>query len=453
MIDSDVLRSGRTPFEIREGDSDYSSLSISDRFLAKGNLEKSFFNGVNLSNCAFTGVRLNNTEFCEARVERCHFDETDLSGSDFVDCRFDGVTFSKCVFDKGEWREATFCKCRFIECTFVHTTIALCKFIDCEFDETSISTAEHRAIYFNVFTRCKFARSVTDVVFASRNFGTPARVGHTQLVDATSGTNIEQICLLNNVGQLRLVVLAEVAESICRSLVGKVQRRNSTLTFFSKIVRVLTDERRISATSLIYLEEVVTQFASAVDDQDMFMAAMAAVVEIRSALYSVASEHPHEDARDGAGSEVRRITIIFSPTYARHQAQTLCDALAAATGAQEAGLNIEEFKSGSTFIEIASTTILSTGTVLTGLNYVLRQATITVQRVKGLKQALNQLDQEMTKKGRKVQSAKHSPTKVRAILNSKAAAPELDKVRETVRRSGRTLVEMDEKADVTILAE
>lgn len=452
MIDPDVLRSGRTPFETRRADSDYSSLSISDRYLTNANLEKSFFNGGNLSNCAFRDVRLNNTEFYEASLDGCHFDETDLSGSDFVDCRFDGVTFSKCIFDKGEWRETTFRKCRFLECTFVHTTVALCKFIDCELDEATISTAEHRAIYFNVFTLCKFGRPITDVVFASRNFGTPASVGHTQLVDATSGMNIEQICLLNNLGQLKVVALAEVAESICQSLAGKVQRRNSTLTFFAKIVRILTDERRISATSLIYLEEVVTLFASTVDDQDMFMAAMSAVVEIRSALFSVTSEKCHHE-EDGAASQVSSITIVFSPTYARRQAEILCGALADAAGVPETGLNIEQFKSGSTFIEIASTTILSTGTVLTGLNYVLRQATITVQRVKGLKKAIDQLEIEVTKKGRKVQPAKHSPAKVRAILSTGAVAPELVKVRAAVRRSGRTLVEMDEKAEVTILSE
>lgn len=451
MTDTASFRIGRLPFEPRGIDNDYSGLSISDRYLENANVEKSFFNGVNLINCAFVAVRLNNSEFSEAKAERCEFDETDLSGADFVDCLFDKVLFSKCNFEKGEWREATFRNCKFLDCNFGHTTVALCKFVNCEFDAASLSSAEHRAIYFNVFTICKFARPIADVVFASRNFGTPAAGAHTGLVHPASGVNIEQICLLNNLGQLRIAALADVAESICTTLGGKAQRRNSTLTFFSKIIRVLTDERRISATSLIYLEELITRFATTVDDQDLFMAAMAAVIEIRSALFTVASEP--QAAEDTSVSRVRSITIYFSTTYARHQAEILRDALAEAAGIPPKGLRIETFRSGSTLIEIASTTILSTGALLTGLNFVLRQATVTVRRVAALKRAIDRIREEARRNAQKRQLVRQLPRKVRSILKSGAVAPELIPVRAAVRRSGRTLVELDENAEVTILSE
>jgi hypothetical protein len=99
------------------------------------------------------------------------------------------------------------------------------------------------------------SRVADDSYFASRNFGIPA-IGNQGTI-VPGGSQIEQLCLLNNVGRSRVIDVAGVAESICASLANGVQRRFSTLIFFSKIVRVLTDERRISPTSLIYLEQTI----------------------------------------------------------------------------------------------------------------------------------------------------------------------------------------------------
>ena len=451
MVDPKTLRSGRTPFDLRATDQDYSGLSISDRYLVNANIEKSFFNGVDLSNCTFAQVHANNVEFNESKIEECYFEGTDFGGSDFVDCSFGKVIFVNCNFEKGEWRDSAFNQCEFRECNFSHTTVALCKFSNCCFDEVSLNSAEHRAIYFNVFTLCKFAHPVRDIVFASRNFGIPARSMRSQLTATTSNVSIEQVCLLNNIGQLRIAVLADVVESICSSLASKSQRRNSTLAFFSKIVRILTDERRISATSLIYLEERITHLATTVDDQDLFMAAMAAVIEIRSAIFSVASESLNRG--DASARPVRNIKVRFSPTYARRQAEIFCETLAEAAGVPKTGLNMYDFRSGSTIFEIASTTILSTGTLLTGLNFVLRQATVTVQQLTGLKHAVTSLTTDGLEKTPKSQPTKSAPARMRSILKTGAVVPELAPVRAAVQRTGRTLVEMDEEAEVTILSE
>lgn len=450
MSDSDAFHVGRAPFTTKDADSDYSGLSISDRYLANADLGNSFFNGVNLTNCAFRGVQLNNTEFSEAKVENCLFDEADLSGSDFIDCLFQSVVFAGCSFERGEWREATFRDCQFSNCNFAQTTATLCKFINCSFDAPSLVTAQHRAVYFNVFTHCKFGQVASDPIFVSRNFGVPATNIQMQLVDATAGATIEQMCLLNNLGQFRVADLADVVETICSSLGANVQRRNSTLTFFSKIVRTLTDERRVSATSLIFLEDLITRFASTVVDRDLFMATMVAVVEIRSALFSIVSETPPSNVE--TEGTVESVTIFFSPTYVRNQVEALRDALAEAAGTTREALDIQNLKSGSTFIEITSTMVVSVGALLISLNFVLRQATVTVRRLVGLKRALDQLNKEDQKKRRKQQLTKQSSNEVRAIFKNGAVAPELIPVRSAVRRSGRTLVEMDEKANVTILA-
>jgi len=439
----------RAAFSLREVDRDYSGLTITDRYLRSDNVEKSFFNGVNLSNCLFDLVKMNSCEFTEARIDACRFDDVDLSGSDFVDCLIDKTTFENCGFEKGEWREATFQNCRFVRCSFSHTTITLCKFIGCDFDAPSMVSAEHRAIYFNVFTLCRFSRGIADATFASRNFGTPAE-STVVVVIRPAVTSIENVCLRNNLGQLRVAALADVAEAICAALGVREHRRASTLTFFSKIVRVLTDERRISATSLIYLEGLITGFAAGTSDQDLFMASMAAVIEIRSALFTVSNE---PKAFDFSGlPSVRRVSLFFSESYARHQAEVLRECLIEAAGLSMNSLTIEQFQSGSTLIELASTTIVSAGALLTALNFVLRQAKVTVKHISGLKKEIAEPRAIPRVRGKRA-LVPLSQTRVQSIIKTDSVAPELVPVRSAVRQNGRVLVELDEKATVVIFVE
>ena len=441
------IEAGRSPFEIRSDDKDYSGLSIDDRFLADTNIERSFFNGANLSNCTFSGVKINNTEFSEASVKSSEFKACDLSGSDFVDSLFENTSFVSCNFEKGEWRDASFRHCQFIECNFDHTTITVCGFADCEFDRSTIDTAEHRAIYFNVFSRCRFGKIVTERHFSSRNFGIPASADQGTLVAEGSQTTIEQLCLLNNIGKLRVIDVAAVAEALCASLAGGFQRRTSTLTFFSKIVRVLTDERRISPTSLIYLEEVITSLAASVDDQDLFTAAVGAIVEIRSAAFSVATEAAAK-TDESSDQPVTHLTIRFAETYARAQAEALRETLAAVAGAPDS-FATESVKNGSTIIEIISANVVSLGALLVAVNFVLRQATSTIKLSMDAGRMFNSLrSKQQPKKARN--RAPRKPSKVPAIMKTGPVLPSLAPVRAAVHRHGRVLVEMDEKADIAI---
>lgn len=438
---------GRSEFEIHPLDRDYSGLSISDRYLSGVNIERSFFNGVNLTNCAFDRVKLNNTEFSEAKIEKGSFTNCELAGSDFVGSLIEYSSFSDCSFEKGEWRETTFKQCKFIACNFDHTTVTLCKFLECELDAQTLATAEHRAVYFNVFSRNKFGRAASDAHFSSRNFGIPASEEHGTLVPPGSEMTIEQMCLLNNVGRLRVVDVAEVAESICTSLAGRVQRRTSTLVFFSKIVRVLTDERRISATSLIYLEQLVLRFAGATDDQDLFTAAMTTVIEIRSALFSVATEGSSKT--DGTQEDAaRQIIVHFNESYTRGQADALRDTLASVTGEGSDVVVIDAFRNGSTFIDMALTSFVSIGTLLVALNFVLRQAKISIDRWRDLNDSIKY--QGKRKRTVKTKKASRTRRKVPAIMKTGPVLPELAPVRAAVNRHGRELVEMDEPADIRI---
>jgi uncharacterized protein YjbI with pentapeptide repeats len=451
MAADKTMQIGRSPFEIRAADKEYSGSTIVDRYLENADLERSFFNGVVLTNCWFKSVALNDTELSEAKIERCRFQRTNLTGCDFVDTVFEDTIFDHCTFLKGEWRDTVFRKCRFVECSFEHTTVTLCSFIRCTVDGPSLKTAEHRSVYFNVFSRCRLGAVITDPVFASRNFGTPASGLPDQLVPTEAGTTIEQMCLLNNVGHFRVVSLVDVATSICTSLARQGYRRSSALRFYAKILRTLTEERRISATSLMFLEELITGFGATIDEQDLLMAAMAAVIEIHSALLAIASENPIAGVQH-AGTPVRHVTITFSETYQYHQAGALRDALAAATDAAPHDLMIDDVRPGSTIIEI-TTTVISVGGLLAALNFVLRQANVTVQEVTHIKRSVYAFQKATPKKRSSRALAVRHQSKITATLQPDSAVPQLARLRKAVRRHGRDLAEMDEPAEIIMLPE
>jgi hypothetical protein len=440
----------RSNFDIRKDDRDYSGMTIADTLLEKADIEKSFFHGTVLRNCDFIDVKLNNTEFSESSASRAHFVNTDLTGSDFVDCRFEDGHFEQCSFEKGEWRESVFVNCNFIGCDFTHTTIALCKFIACEFDAKTIGKLENRSIYSNVFQRCRFMAPLVDSAFCSRNFGVPASGQSGALMHAGAGVTIEQICLLNNLGRLRTIDIIQVTENICDMLTKGGQRRNGTLRFLSNIVRMLTEERRISATSLMYLERIVMALANTTEDHDVFKVVMDAIVEIRNALVLIASETEESAVKDADGT-ASAVYLYFSETFGRPQIELLKDALATTAGVQPSDLTISEIRHGSTFIELAVTNMVAIAGLLTALNYVLRQAKITVKTLGELGAEIRELTAAAKPKRAARSVTKKKPAKAIAVLSTGAVADTLRPLQASVQEHGRVLVEMDEPADVTIL--
>lgn len=446
-MDADTSSShSRIPFEVREDDRDYSGMTITNRSLIDIDIEKSFFNGVDLFLSTFQRVRLNNSEFSEAAVKGSFFDTVDFSGCDFVDCLFETVTFRNCQFDKGEWREARFVNCRFVDCRFDHTTITLCTFDQCILNEPSIQSIQHRAIYFNVFTQCSFAIQLDDHVFGARNFGVPLAGNTSELIAAGADISVEQLCLLNNVGAFRAVILADTVQALAKRLEEGDQRRNSTLTFVSHIIRVTANEKRIGAVTLIYLEDILASLGARVHDQDLFMATMNAVIEIRSALFSTETdEHPSESAEGFAKS----MQIYFSETFGAKHAQALIHALADASQQHTDAFRVEKIETGSTLIEIVCSIVIPTSILLAAVNHILRQATVTVERIDAFRKAARKLTTPLP--SRRTKRAKPTAeTKVQAVLSTGLESSKLTPVRTAVRREGRVLVELDEPASVTI---
>jgi hypothetical protein len=307
--------------------------------------------------------------------------------------------------------------------------------------------AQSIAVYFNTFSQCDFAQPTGDNNFSGRNFGVPTAVSSsTYLTPDLRELTIEQVCLLNNIGKLRVIELVSAVENLCSLLQQGPHRLNSTLAFFSRIIRIMTEERRISATSLTYLEGTISHLASIVDDQDLFTTAMAAIVEIRSALFAIVSEESAaaSDVTDGFLS----ITIVFSETYPHRQVHIFSKTLAEVSGIPASELPIKSIREGSTIIELASGAVVSTGGLLLALNFVLRQARVTIERLAELKRAVKQLRQAGTQVARP-----RAQRRVPSIMKTGPVSPELTPVRNAVRRYGKALVEMDEPAEVRISVE
>jgi uncharacterized protein YjbI with pentapeptide repeats len=447
MMDGDHLGSERHSFSVR-ADRDYSGLTIQGTSASGAQIARSFFNGANLLDVDFHDCDISNTELTEVRETGCTFVGCNLGGSDFIDSRFEDSSFVDCDFTNGEWRESSFVRCRFERCRFDHTTVTLSEFCECTLDGTSLQSVDNRAFHYNVFSKCDFPQLELTGSLTSRNFGLPATGGDREPAGVRRATiSLEELCHLNNVGRFQVVDLADAVRGLTGTIEASGSRRNSALAFFGRIIRVLTVERRISATSLFYIEAELSALASATDDQEVLLAAMGAMIEARTALLRIVAECEDEEP---PRESCRAITIHFSPTYPRTHADALTETISAVAGA-DAPLEIKDFKNGSTWIEIISVGAVATTTILSTLNVVLRQATITVKRIGEVRRELRKLSKQRPL--RRSKSLALAQTKVPAILSPESASPQLAAAKSAVRRHGRVLVELDEPASVTLFVE
>lgn len=441
----------REPFKVRQDDRDYSGLNIQGQELSEEDCSRSFFNGTDLIDCTFRNVSFANCEFAEAQIVRCRFDNCNFIGADLVSALVDNTEFASCNFASGEWREARLENAEFSQCSFEHTTIALCMFNETWFDKSTVLSLQHRAVAFNVFSRCKFDQDFNDAVLTARNFGTPAAKSVTDVVDNDANMTMDDLCVLNNSGQYRANLLVKATESVCSSIASGKSKRASSLLFLSKIIRVVALERRVSATTLVYLEGLITSSATNVSEQELFVIAMHTVVEIRTALFAISTE------LDGVSDDfpVDKIIIYFSRTYIRRQAEILKNLLGSCASVSEDSMRIEKFETGSTLIEIVTTASVTTSAVLVSLNFALRQAKITLDRLDDIKKSFGKLTgtTKIPQSRKAIQQKKRQNTILRpaGVIGNPEVADQLAPVREAIIKNGRELVELDEPVTVRIL--
>jgi uncharacterized protein YjbI with pentapeptide repeats len=284
---------GRVRFPIREGDNDYSGEDFVSVYLADSTeLTHAFFNGTNMSNAAFVNASLDQCELAEAHCADVVFSNVDFTGSDFVRTTLRRVRFENCAFTNGEWRETEVEDSSFVRCNFSHTTINLCTFARCEFLSGSNASMNHKAINYNTFSRCTFADPIISHHVLSQNFGLPSKQGTASLTGSTPQESLKQICYSSGSGRTRVEDLIRAIEFECDRQKSKPNK--FVLEFVSKIVAALAGERRISPSSMTYIEELFSDVAKSATATTNFQAAMNAIISVRNAIYDLVSKQgPH----------------------------------------------------------------------------------------------------------------------------------------------------------------
>ena len=281
----------------------------------------------------------------------------------------------------------------------------------------------------------------------TRNFGVPGSPAGTALVRVGAEITIEEVCRLNNIGHMRTVDFVLAAEALFGEVREGGSRRRSSLLFLANILRTLEGERRISASSLLYLEEAVSELASRILDQQLFMASMSVIVDIRAALFAMsgfdaAADYPGEATVSG-------VHIFFDGRFGPGHVEILRDTMEKVAGAESGTLKLTKLEHGSTLIEFITSQALSLVGLITAVNLIISQATVTVGKYANLKKALAQTRNPAPS------GSQHPVPRARVpdILKSGVVAPKLAPLKTAVKKHGRALVEMDEPAQVAILHE
>jgi uncharacterized protein YjbI with pentapeptide repeats len=440
----------KEPFAIERPGNDYSGMSFRAMSMRNQQRENSFFNGVDFTDCEIAESNLSHCELSEAFMRDCSIHSADFSSSDFINSVFENCEFRECDFRTGEWRSAKFCSCSFMDCNFDRTTVALTDFYDCQFDQTSMQTMLHRAVSFNVFSGCRFPQPVKDDVFSSRNFGIPCELQSRSPATQSSGVNLEQLCILRNLEKMEVADLLDAIRAAFDTLGSTGRRRASTFEFITQIVRATAAERRISPTSLVLVEDFVTGFASGIENAEVFNIAMTLVIEIRSILFEIGAAETTID-HEAAADAVQRIELKFRETFDRGDVDVLLESILTVGNFPSDGLRVDRLENGSTYIEAATTAFMSLGPLLIALNFILRQATVTVERMGQMKcavrKAIGAPPAIIPKRDR---TKNQLEKRVHAVADGKTASREVDATRKVVRRSGTRLAKLDAKASVHV---
>jgi uncharacterized protein YjbI with pentapeptide repeats len=436
---------GRTPFPLTDGYKDYSGQDLGSHFLAHSNaLSHAFLNGVNISDSVFAHARLDHCELAESVVERSTFTEVSLSTTDIVRASVKEVIFDRCDFSNAELRQTRFDAAIFRDCTFSHTTINLCSFSGCQFDGAKPAALDHRSVSYNTFSECVFNQRFSDSLVVSRNFGVPAAIGKSVSTLAGAETTLEHVCLLSSSGQVLAADLAHAVENEFAQ--PKPRLKKLRLEFISNIVSLMSREGRISAASLVYIEGLFSKLARHAVDETDFLAAMNALVNLRNALYDVATRS--QTYRSSDETTCYGVSLTFRSAFDLREAEVFANALSEVVFGRPGDITIVAVRSGSTIVECVFSTIATVGTVLGGINLLVSQVHMLVERVEKLRKRITKLTAPPASRSVDKRTA---ASRVPAILDPSIAVPELVPLRAVVERDGRLLLLFDEPTTVALV--
>lgn len=437
-------RPGQVHFSPEPGKVDFSGSDFSNMYFGPPNsLDHTYLNGVVAINCTFDTLSIAQVELAESEIIHCDFSSVDMSGTDLVGTSARDSVFRRCSFVEGEWRQSHFHNCSFYECDFDNTTINLCIFESCSFDKDSIASFNQMGKSYNTFFGCDVPPYIENGVVLSRNFALPGRPGRSVLVKSDD-EGLEAVCFDSSFGRIDIEkVIIGIERELIEFNHGRLRRLR--IEFIGNIIAQLARTRKISPASILYITDLFSHFARrAASDSDLRIA-MSAALGLRTAVYD-ASTSVDNDHTSIDGSRCR-LMIAYDETLEEVDAITLAGLL---TAVAPKGVSFSVFSIvyGSTTIEIAIYGVLTLGALLKALNFVLRQATVTVRTATELKWAAKELlspIQPIQHKGPRALSSQAN-----AIERNDGLRDDQIPGRAAVRSAGRRVGRLDKRARVSI---
>jgi hypothetical protein len=371
----------------------------------------------------------------EIEITNSYFQGNDFTGSSFIGSRVENSTFERCNFTDGEWRLSRFAAVKFVDCDFNYTTVNLCDFDRCVFTGENSKRLFGRSVNYNVFTRSEFARAATDEAVLASNFGMRGPGLHKAIALHGEGVSLEEVCLASASGAIRVVDLTGAIEN--EFLRTRQQRlKKLRLEFISNILSGLVRANRISATSLAYVENLFATLARSALREAEILAAMTALLNIRSLMYDVSSRGESAESEEGL---CVGLSVKYADTYSRTDIDHLREILGELACGSDRAFALSHFETGSTSAGFVTTIAMDVGAVIVAVNFALQQADVTLRHsqkfVKNWKKLLSQIRPKL-----KAKSRKGHASRVPALRRTGPVTPELAALSEAVARHGRTAV-------------
>jgi uncharacterized protein YjbI with pentapeptide repeats len=447
MLENDKPTAGKKRLDAAEYAADLSGRDFDWVYMdSTQSLSHSFLNGSSFKNSAFLGAPMDQTELAEAHIIDCLFADTDFTGSSFIGAVVQGTIFRKCIFADGEWRKSRFINVIFQNCDFHYTTVNLCVFENCQFNGDGPKKLDSRSVNYNVFMQCHFDVSYEDDVVLASNFGLPTQGERKSLTNYGSNTSLEEICIKSSSSR---VVASELVSAIENEFnrTGSHRLRILRLEFISNIVAALTRAKRISPTSLTYLEAFFSNLGRSATSEADALAAMSVVIAIRSLLFNVMQDSSNNE--EFANCLCQALTIRYERTYTRSDSLELAKMLGELTTGDANTFVVSKFAHGSTLIELVAVQIVSVGAVLTALNFVLRQLNTTLVRAHQVHKSASKLLGASSKAAPRKRK-KRNASRVTALQRSGGFSKEASLLRQTVEVHGYQVVILDDEAETTV---
>jgi hypothetical protein len=396
---------------------------------------------------------MDHCEFAEAEFTDVCMKFINVSGSDFVGTRFEDVVFEDCDFTSGEWRASQFTRVQFIRCTFKFTTINLCVFDDCSFCEQSTVELDHTAVNYNVFSRTSFNSVIRSDDVLSNNFGLPGNRQRPLLVLQGSENTLESMCLSCANGHISVPVFVESIENEF-NVFSQTRLKKLKLEFISNIISSLARNGNISASSMIYIENLLYDLARSVKNEADLRTVMSAIVIIRNALFDLEIQLA-ESRRGYEIDSFDHIIIRYEKSFSMDDAKELAEVLSYIAAQNSHVFVVTEVIQGSTLIKISNVKgLVKVFSIIIAIQHIIGQATITIKQgtqfvrsVTEFRGAISEcVSTPMVPANYPVSLQKE---KIRSILNGPVASS-YEPVRKVVAEKGKGILRFDEKATAVI---